>query len=441
LSGLAEKGIFSSLLGNSHHHLIDGPSCFSHRSRGTRPCEQRDMLSTFQFKLPSVIVGGCGAAKQVGDFARRLGRKALIVTDKALVELGVLTDVCGSLESAAVPFAIYDAVVEEPTMQHTEGGLQAFRDAEADFLIAVGGGSPMDAAKAVAVLATNGGKITDFMGANKVPNPSAPVIAVPTTAGTGSEVTQFTIITDAATDVKMLIASPHIIPRVALVDPLLTLTLPQDITAATGVDALTHAIEAYVSLKAQPLTDTLALRAVRLVSGNLRQGWANGNNLEARTKVMLGSLHAGMAFSNASVALVHGMARPIGAYFHVRHGLSNAVLLPTVMEFSVPGNPRRYADIAEALGEITEGLSELDAAHLAAQAVARLCRDLRVPTLRELGVDEQRFRAVMPQMARDALASGSPGNNPRKATEREIVELYQNVVGEDPAPPKVRGTR
>ena len=389
------------------------------------------MMSTYQFKTPSVIVNGPGAVKEVGSFAKGLGKKALIVTDVALEKIGLLNDIKKSLEMAGISFAIYDKVVAEPTMDFTEEGLQNFKEVQAEILIAVGGGSPIDAAKGIAALATNPGKMSDFAGANKIPRPGAPLIAIPTTAGTGSEVSQFTIITDTTRDVKMLIASLHIMPRVALVDPLMTLPMPQGITAATGLDALTHAIEAFVSVKAQPITDTLALQAIRFIAGNIRQAWSNGDNIEARTNMMIGALQAGMAFSNSSVALVHGMARPIGAYFHVPHGVSNAALLPTVIEFSIPGNPKRYATIAEAMGEITEGLSVLDAAYFAADAVERLNVDLKVPTLRELGVEEKKFNSVVEQMAADAIASGSPGNNPRKATKGEIVELYRRAFSKE----------
>lgn len=385
------------------------------------------MTQTYQFKTPSVIVNGPGAAKEVGSFAKGLGKKALIVTDVALEKIGLLNDIKNSLEMAGISFAIYDKVVAEPTMDFTEEGLKNFKEVQAEILIAVGGGSPIDAAKGIAALATNPGKMSDFAGANKIPRSGAPLIAIPTTAGTGSEVSQFTIITDTTRDVKMLIASLNIMPRVALVDPLMTLTMPQKITAATGLDALTHAIEAFVSVKAQPITDTLALQAIRFIAGNIRQAWSNGDNVEARTNMMIGALQAGMAFSNSSVALVHGMARPIGAYFHIPHGISNAALLPTVIEFSIPGNPKRYAEIAEAMGEITEGLSVLDAAYFAADAVERLNIDLKVPTLRELGVEEKKFNSGVEQMAVDAIASGSPGNNPRKATKGEIVELYRKA--------------
>ena len=389
------------------------------------------MTQTYQFKVPPMIVHGPGAAKEAGSLAKGLGKKALIVTDMALEKLGLLNEVQNSLEVAGIPFAVYNKVVTEPTMDFVEEGLKIFKEVQAEFLIAVGGGSPMDAAKAIAVLVTNPGKISDFAGANKIPRPGSPLMAIPTTAGTGSEVTQSTIITDTSRDVKMLIASPHIISRVALVDPLLTLTMPQKLTAATGIDALTHAIEAFVSVKAQPITDTLALQAIRVIAGNIRPAWSNGDNVEARTNMMIGAHQAGMAFSNSSVALVHGMARPIGAYFHVPHGVSNAALLPTIIEFSIPGNPKRYAAIAEAMGEITEGLSVLDAAYLAADAAGGLNVDLKVPTLRELGVEEKKFNSIVEQMAADAIASGSPGNNPRKATKEEIVELYRRAFSQE----------
>lgn len=385
------------------------------------------MMQTFQFKAPSVIVNGPGAAKEVGSFAKGLGKKALIVTDNLLEKIGLLNEIKKALEVAGIPFTTYDKVMTEPTMDYTGEGLKIYQEVKADFLIAVGGGSPIDTAKGISALATNPGKMSDFEGANKIPTPGAPLIAIPTTAGTGSEVTQFTIITDTTRDVKMLIASPNVMPRVALVDPMMTLLMPQGITAGTGLDALTHAIEAYVSVKAQPITDALALHAIRLISGNLRQAWCNGNNIEARTNMMTGALEAGLAFSNASVALVHGMARPIGAYFHVSHGISNAALLPTVIEFSIPGNPKRYVDIAEAMGEVTERLSIIDGAYLAAKAVKRLNDDLKIPTLRGLGVDEKKFHSIVSQMAADAIASGSPGNNPRKATTEELVELYRKA--------------
>ncbi len=383
------------------------------------------MMNSYQFKTPATVVYGPGAVKELSVFAKGLGKSALIVTDNVLEKIGLLNDVKMALNTAGVSFEIYDNVVAEPTLAHVNEGLKMFKDSKSEFLIAVGGGSPIDAAKAISALATNRGTMTDFEGLNKIPLPGAPLIAIPTTAGTGSEVTQVTIITDTERNVKMLIISPTIMPKLALVDPLMTIGMPRSITAATGLDALTHAIEAYVSVKANPITDMLALEAIRLIFGNLRQAWSNGNNIQARTAMMIGALKAGMAFSNASVALVHGMARPIGAYFHVPHGISNAALLPAVVEFSILGNPNRYADIAAAMGEVCTGLSVLDAAGLAAKALKRLNDDLKIPTLRGLGVEKGKFESVIEQMAVDAIASGSPGNNPRKPSKEEIVDLYR----------------
>jgi len=386
------------------------------------------MSLTRQFRAPTVIITGLGAAKEAGAYAKQHGKKALIVTDVNLEKIGLLAEVKTSLEVAGVDYVIYDKVVMEPIVEYVDDGLHVFREANADVVVAVGGGSPIDTGKAIAAFSRNQGTISDFMGANKIEKPSAPLIAIPTTAGTGSEVTPFTIITNTKTDVKMLISSPHLIPVVALVDPQMTLKMPKGITAATGLDALTHAIEAYVSLKAQPLTDTFALQAIRLISGNLRKAYSQPDDLEARSNVLIGALQAGLAFANSSVALVHGMARPIGAYFHIAHGISNAILLPTVIEFSVLGNPRRYAEIAEAMGEQTKGLNTNMAAKKTVEAVKRLNADLQIPTLRGMKIDEAKFEAVIGKMATDAIASGSPGNNPRIATPEEIVALYRKAL-------------
>jgi alcohol dehydrogenase class IV len=384
------------------------------------------MLPTRTFLVPPVVITGSGASEKVGEESAKLGvKKGLILTDEILSKLGVLEGIKKGLSENGIQFAIYDKISTEPTVDFVNEGLKAYEENGCDFLLAVGGGSAIDTAKAVSVMATNPGSIEDYKGLNNVTEKGAPLVAVPTTAGTGSEVTVFTIITDTKTDVKMLIGSPFIMPQVAVVDPLLTLSCPRTLTAAVGIDALTHAIEAYVSVKAQPMSDIFCLSAIELLSGNLRQAWANGNNVEAREKTMLGALQAGIAFSNSSVALVHGMSRPIGAYFHVPHGASNAALLGVVSEFSLMGNPARYADIAQVMGEDITGLNDLEAAQLAAESIKTLIQDIKIPTLRELGVDKERLDQLAPKMAEDAIASGSPGNNPRQATKEEIIELYK----------------
>ena len=384
------------------------------------------MLPTREFRIPRRVVIGSGSSAQVGEECQKLGvKKSLIVTDQVMIKLGILDGIKKALEQNRVQFAIYDGVATEPTTDYVEKGLRIYKENKCDFVLAVGGGSSIDTAKAISIMATNPDSLQDYMGLGKVPKKGAPVVAIPTTAGTGSEVTVFTIITNTKTDIKMLIGSPFVMPEVAIVDPLLTISCPRGLTAAVGIDALTHAIEAYVSLKAQPMSDIFCLSAIELISGNLRQAWANGSNVEAREKTMLGALQAGMAFSNSSVALVHGMSRPIGAYFHVPYGVSNATLLGVVMEFSLIGNPTRYADIAEAMGEDINGLTDLAAAELGAKAVKRLIRDIKIPSLLELGVDRAKLDKLAPKMTEAAIASGSPGNNPRQATKEEVIELYK----------------
>ncbi len=384
------------------------------------------MPSARTFRLPQVLITGSGASEQVGEEIQKLkGQKGLIVTDQVLVKLGALDGVKQALQRSGVPFAVFDAISTEPTADFVREGGKVYRENRCDFLLAFGGGSAIDTAKAIAVMATNTGSITDYQGLGKIPQKGAPLIAVPTTAGTGSEVTPFTIITDTKRDVKMLVGSPFLTPDVAIVDPLLTLSMPWSLTAATGIDALTHAIEAYVSVKAQPMSDIFCLSAIELIAGNLKQAWTEGSTIEAREKTMLGALQAGIAFGNSSVALVHGMARPIGAYFHVPHGASNAALLGVVMEFSLSGNPARYARIAQAMGEDISGRDDMAAARRGVAAVQRLIKDIKVSSLRELGVDREKLEELAPRMAEDALASGSPANNPRPVTKEEIIELYK----------------
>jgi 1,3-propanediol dehydrogenase len=332
------------------------------------------------------------------------------------------------LSEAGLLRGVFGDIPGEPTTTEVEQGLTILLKARADTLVAIGGGSVIDTAKAVAVMATNDGVIADYLGAGKVKKPKLPLVVVNTTAGTGSEVTRFAIITDPATSVKMLIADPHLIPEVAIDDPLLTVTCSPFVTASTGLDALTHAIEAYISVRATALSDVLALSAIAKVGQSLRAAFKNGKDLAARTPMHIASLEAGMAFSNASVALVHGMARPIGAYFHVAHGLSNAVLLPHVMAWTMSEAGGRFADIARALGVDAAGLTEKQAAERAVAEVRSLCQDLQIPGLTGLGIDPDKLMALAPTMAKDALASGSPGNNPRLPTVEEIVDLYRKAL-------------
>ena len=314
----------------------------------------------------------------------------------------------------------------DPTDTNVGAGLQEYVSRKCDAIVALGGGSPIDAAKAIAVLVNNPEPLSLYQGYHKVPRSGAPLVVIPTTAGTGSEVTKVSVITDTTRDVKMMMLDRHFLPTVALVDFELTLSMPPALTAHVGVDTLTHGIEAYVSSKATPLTDPLALTCIRLVAEHLETAWREPANRAAREGMMLAATLGGLAFANSSVALVHGMSRPIGAMFHVPHGLSNAVLLPTVTRFSLAGAPERYATVAK-----TMKLCPIDAdTEAATEALVRglveLNSQLQVPALGGCrGVERAKFDAVVEKMAADALASGSPQNNPRVPNSGEIISLYQ----------------
>jgi alcohol dehydrogenase class IV len=294
-----------------------------------------DSSPVYRFDVPSAIISGGGCRRQLGKIAREFGAKrVLIVTDPGVVEIGIAKEVEGSLTQAGCVVRIFDDVQPDPTDLNVAAGVLALQEHEADLVVAVGGGSPIDTAKVVAVRPANPGPLSDYMGLHKIENPGIPLVAIPTTAGTGSEATKVAVITDASREVKMMMLSTPLLPRVAIIDYELSLSMPKGLTAAVGVDTLTHGIEAYVSKKSNHMTDPIALSCVRLVGRHLRRAWANGDDREAREGMMFAACQGGMAFSNSSVCLVHGMSRPIGAVFHLPHGLSNAILLPAVTAFS-----------------------------------------------------------------------------------------------------------
>ncbi len=379
------------------------------------------------FRAPPVIHVGRGALNQLPVALRELGaERAAIITDRVMGNSEWAPRLEALAADADVTTTILAELTGEPTTRDVDAALATIRAADANVVIGFGGGSALDTAKLAAVLHTNPGDGPDYEGYERIPAPGLPVIAIPTTAGTGSEVTRGVAITDPDRDVKMLLMSSHLVPAAAIVDPEPTFTMPASVTASTGLDALTHGIEAYVSRRRFSITDALAIDAIDRIGRFMARAYHHPDDAEAREEMLVGSLHAGLAFNNASVALVHGMSRPIGAYFHVPHGLSNAMLLPTVMEFSLGGDIPRFAHIARVLGA-TE--TDDQAAAEAGVAIVRdLAADLEVPTLRAWGVDESRFREVTPAMARDALASGSPANNPHPATQSQVEELYEAVI-------------
>jgi alcohol dehydrogenase class IV len=352
----------------------------------------------------------------------------LLVTDPGVVELGVAKEVVGILEKAGLNVAIFDQVQPDPTDENVAAGVAALEKQKADLVVALGGGSPIDAAKVIAIRPANPEPLPTFMGLHKIPNRGVPFIAIPTTAGTGSEASKVAVITDTTRRVKMMMLSAPLLPTAAIVDYELTLSMPKGLTAAVGVDTLTHGMEAYVSRKAQALTDPLALKCIELTARHLRQAWNEPNDRTAREGMMLAATLGGMAFSNSSVCLVHGMSRPIGAVFHLPHGLSNAILLPTVTRFSTTAAPARYATIARTVGCSNAGTPDAEACEALIGWLEKLNSDLDLPRLSGCrGVTREEMDANIEKMAADALASGSPANNPRVPTADEIVELYRQA--------------
>ncbi|MFT7388109.1 MAG: alcohol dehydrogenase class IV [Candidatus Endobugula sp.] len=381
-----------------------------------------------QIILPRIMQVGENASQDVSTVLTSLGcKRPLIITDKMMVELGYVDRIKRFLDVVDVVVDVFDDTVPEPTASSIQAGVNKLRDGDYDSIIALGGGSPIDSAKAISILAKFGGSIQDYKFPRIVHEAGVPIIAIPTTAGTGSEVTRFTIITDEITDEKMLCVGVGFMPMAALVDYSLTLSLPARTTADTGIDALTHAIEAYVSQKSNPYSDSQALSALRLLGPNLRDVYHDGSNKLAREAMMLGSTLAGISFSAASVALVHGMSRPIGAAFHVPHGLSNAMLLPIVTEYSIAGAPERYADCARAMRVADESDSDDKANNKLLIELHKLNKDLQVPTPKEYGIDQQTFFDLIPTMAEQALASGSPNNNPRVPSAEVLADIYKQL--------------
>ena len=378
--------------------------------------------------LPRVLQIGAGASREVGPILKSLGlNNPLIVTDKVMVLLGYIEGLQKSLVESEINADVFDDTVPEPTVASIQAGVKQVRNGNYDCVIALGGGSPIDSAKAIAILGKYGGEMRDYKFPRIVDEPGLPVIAIPTTAGTGSEVTRVTIISDEITDEKMMCLGIGFMPTVALVDYELSISVPARTTADTGIDAMTHAIEAYVSKKASAYTDTQAIAAMKLIGPNLRKVYHNGGDRDAREQMMLGSTLAGAAFSNASVALVHGMSRPIGAAYHVPHGLSNAMLLPAVTEFSIPAAAERYADCARAIGVANESDNTEVANNKLMDELYALNKELQVPSPEEFGIEREHFFNNMQTMAEQALASGSPANNPRAPNAEEIIELYKKL--------------
>jgi alcohol dehydrogenase len=366
-----------------------------------------------------------GSRFSVFNHAKSLSiRKPLIVTDEYYHSVGGSKDIEDCFSNAGMDYALFYDISGEPTLKDVEGAITTFRDHECDGVVCIGGGSAIDAAKALAVMVTNPGTIADYMGYHKVVNPRVPLIAIPTTSGTGSEVTRVVVITDTEKNVKMMCLDNAFMPDVAIIDYKLTLTMPKTLTAFVGMDALTHATEAYVSKKANIVSDMFALRATAMIIKNIMNAYSFPDDEDARENMMVGSSFAGIAFSNSSVCAVHGLSRPIGAYFNVPHGLSNAMFLPIVTERSIGEKTNRYADIARFIGHDGD-LSDEDLAALIVEDLKRLNEGLTIPNLKEYGVNREEYEKAIPDMVKAAIASGSPANNPMLFSSEEMAEIYR----------------
>ncbi|MFK7976085.1 MAG: iron-containing alcohol dehydrogenase [Halioglobus sp.] len=377
--------------------------------------------------LPRILRVGAGASGELAQTLTELGASSpLLITDPFMVECGYCRQIEEQLDAAAVSYGLFSECVPDPTTDSIASAMTLLRAGNYDSVVALGGGSSLDTAKAIAVLATHGGQMRDY----KVPatvDSGLPIIAIPTTAGTGSEATRVAVITDTQTQEKMLCMGLGLMPVAALVDFELTLTMPYRLTADTGIDSLCHALEAYVSRKANPFTDGIALTAMRTIYLNIRIACAEPDNRQARQAMMLAATQGGIAFANASVTLIHGMSRPIGALFHVPHGLSNAMLLPAVTAWSVSGNVQRYGHCARYMEIATEADSDEEACEKLVAALRALTEDLRVPGPREYGITQQAWSDAIALMATQALDSGSPANNPRLPEHHEIADLYRSL--------------
>ncbi len=380
------------------------------------------MATTYYF-LPTRNLFGEDSVQEAGTLLQSLGgKKAMIVTDSFLATSGMAEDIQKILDEASVESVIFGGAEPNPKDTNVEDGLKVFNENQCDSIISLGGGSSHDCAKAIALVASNGGNIRDYEGVDKSTNPLCPMIAINTTAGTASEITRFCIITDTSRHVKMAIVDWRVTPQIAINDPKLMVGMPPSLTAATGMDALTHAIEAYVSTDANPLTDAAAQMAITMITQYLPKAVANGTYMKARDKMAYGQYLAGIAFNNASLGYVHAMAHQLGGFYNLPHGVCNAILLPHVEEFNLIGNANRFRDIAKAMGENIDGLSTMEAARKAIAAIRQLSSQVGIPqNLRSLGVKEEDFEI----MAENAMKDVCQVTNPRKATKEQIVEIFK----------------
>ncbi len=383
-------------------------------------------MSAMKFFMPAVNQMGNGCLEAAITDICKLGyQKALIVTDKVLNEIGLVGSVAEKLGAQGITSVIFDGTQPNPTVGNVEAGLELLKEGECDFIISLGGGSPHDCAKGIALVASNGGRIQDFEGVDVSEKPQFPLISVNTTAGTASEITRFCIITDEARHVKMAIVDKNTTPLMSVNDPALMVDMPKSLTAATGMDALTHAVEAYVSTAATPVTDCCAIKAIELIHEHLETAVSDGKNMEAREQMAYAQLLAGMAFNNASLGYVHAMAHQLGGFYDLPHGVCNAILLPHVQAYNAQVCPERLSHVAKAMGVNVEGLSAEAGAEKALEAIKTLSAKIEIPAgLKVLGVKEEDF----PTLTENALKDACGLTNPKQATAEEITAIFASAM-------------
>lgn len=378
------------------------------------------------FVIPNHTVVGTNVLGEAAPLLKKMGNKAFIVTGRHVAVSDMMKQLTALLDENGIGCVIFDGITGEPTDTMIENGVEMLKSSGCDFIIGIGGGSPLDSAKAIAAMAVNEGSIADYNG-KEITGEILPLAAIPTTAGTGSEATKFTVITDSEKGIKMLLKGDVLVPKLAIVDSSFTVGAPKSVTSATGLDALTHAVEAYTSRKAFSMTDTLAVSAVKRIMKYLPIAYKEPDNSLAREQMSVAALEAGICINNSSVTIVHGMSRPIGALFHVPHGMSNAMLLKECLSFAVSGAYEKFANLGRETGVASDSDSDETAAEKFIDSLQNICDVCEIPTLEQYGIDRDEYYSKISKMATDAVASGSPANTVKEVTVDDCIEIYKKL--------------
>lgn len=378
------------------------------------------------FVIPNHTVVGTNVLGEAAPLLKKMGNKAFIVTGRHVAVSNMMKQLTALLDENGIGCVIFDGITGEPTDTMIENGVEMLKSSGCDFIIGIGGGSPLDSAKAIAAMAVNEGSIADYNG-KEITGEILPLAAIPTTAGTGSEATKFTVITDSEKGIKMLLKGDVLVPKLAIVDSSFTVGAPKSVISATGLDALTHAVEAYTSRKAFSMTDTLAVSAVKRIMKYLPIAYKEPDNSLAREQMSIAALEAGICINNSSVTIVHGMSRPIGALFHVPHGMSNAMLLKECLSFAVSGAYEKFANLGRESGVASDSDSDETAAEKFIDSLQNICDVCEIPTLEQYGIDRDEYYSKISKMATDAVASGSPANTVKEVTVDDCIEIYKKL--------------